>query len=155
MTAYYFREDETAVLGAIEAQLPFSEGKYQHLISWNKILFPTIFYHLNFQLPHPNRSVGVSSHKCPFRRPQNDMREQKTAFQAFFYIFLVGCPCWYENKEIKYKLKATVNGFFVLDSQLVHLLLPVKRFARGYSATSFNLMHWKVFCTIFMVQAVL
>ena len=29
INAYYFREDETAVLGAIKAQLPFSEGKYQ------------------------------------------------------------------------------------------------------------------------------
>ena len=31
MNAYYFREGETAVLGAIKAQLPFSEGKYQLL----------------------------------------------------------------------------------------------------------------------------
>ena len=31
--AYYFREDKTAVLGAIKAQLPFSEGKYQLLNS--------------------------------------------------------------------------------------------------------------------------
>ena len=31
MNAYYFREDETAVLSAIKAQLPFSEGKYQLL----------------------------------------------------------------------------------------------------------------------------
>ena len=29
MNAYYFREDKTAVLGAIKGQLPFSEGKYQ------------------------------------------------------------------------------------------------------------------------------
>ena len=29
----YFREDETAVLGAMKAQLPFSEGKYQLLNS--------------------------------------------------------------------------------------------------------------------------
>ena len=33
MNAYYFREDKTAVLGAIKAQLPFSEGKYQLLNS--------------------------------------------------------------------------------------------------------------------------
>ena len=32
MNAYYFREDETTVLGAIKAQLPFSEGKYSCLI---------------------------------------------------------------------------------------------------------------------------
>ena len=31
--AYYFQEDKTAVLGAIKAQLPFSEGKYQLLNS--------------------------------------------------------------------------------------------------------------------------
>ena len=30
----------TAVLDAIKAQLPFSEGKYQLLNSWNKIPFP-------------------------------------------------------------------------------------------------------------------
>ena len=34
MNAYYFREDKTAVLDAIKAQLPFSEGKYQLLISF-------------------------------------------------------------------------------------------------------------------------
>ena len=28
MNAYYFRRNKTAVLGAIKAQLPFSEGKY-------------------------------------------------------------------------------------------------------------------------------
>ena len=55
MTAYYFRSVKTAILDAIKAQLPFSEGKYQLLNSWKKIPFPTIFYHLNFQLPHPNR----------------------------------------------------------------------------------------------------
>ena len=33
MNAYYFREGETAVLGVIKAQLPFSEGKYQLLNS--------------------------------------------------------------------------------------------------------------------------
>ena len=48
MNTYYFRRDKTAVLGAIKAQPPFSEGKYQLLNSWNKIPFPTIFYHLNF-----------------------------------------------------------------------------------------------------------
>ena len=50
MNIYYFRRDETAVLGAIKAQLPFSKGKYQLLNSWNKIQFRTIFYHKNFQL---------------------------------------------------------------------------------------------------------
>ena len=33
MNAYYFRRDKTAVSGAIKAQLPFSEGKYQLLNS--------------------------------------------------------------------------------------------------------------------------
>ena len=80
MNAYYFRRDKTAVLGATKAQLPFSEGKYQLLNSWNKFLFPTNFYHLNFQLPHPNRSNDVRSHKYPFKRPKNVMRKQKTAF---------------------------------------------------------------------------
>ena len=69
-----------AVLGEIKAQLPFLEGKYQLQNSWNKILFPTNFCHLNFQLPHPNRSNDVSSHKYPFKRPKNVMRKWKTAF---------------------------------------------------------------------------
>ena len=69
MNTYYFRKDETAVLGAIKAQLPFSEGKYQLLHSWNKIPFPTIFFHLNFQLPHPNRLNNVSSHRYLYKSP--------------------------------------------------------------------------------------
>ena len=56
MNAYYFREDKSVVSGAVKAQLPLLEGKYQLLNSRNKIPFPTIFYHLNLQLPHPNRS---------------------------------------------------------------------------------------------------
>ena len=67
MNAYYFRMEKTAVLGAIKVQLPFSEGKYQLLNSWNIVPFPTIFYHLNFQLPHPNRSNNVSSHNIPLK----------------------------------------------------------------------------------------
>ena len=69
MNAYCFRSSKTAFLGTIKTQLPFSEGKYQLLNSWNKIPFPTIFYHLNFQLPHPNRSNNVSSQKYPFKKP--------------------------------------------------------------------------------------
>ena len=56
-------------LGAIKAQLPFSGGKYQLLFSWYEIPFPTIFYCLNFQLPHPNRSNSVSSQTYPIKRP--------------------------------------------------------------------------------------
>ena len=61
-----FGGKKTAVLGAKKAQLPFSEGKCQLLNSWNTIPFPIIFYHLNFQLQHLNRSNNVSSHKYPF-----------------------------------------------------------------------------------------
>ena len=68
MNACHFRRDKATVLGAIKTQLPFLEGKYQLLNSRSEIPFPTIFYHLNFQLPHPNRSNSVSSHKYPFRR---------------------------------------------------------------------------------------
>ena len=68
-----------AVLGAIKAQLPFSGGKYQLLISWYEIPFPTIFYCLNFQLPHPNRTNSVSSQKYPIKRPKKDTRNQKIA----------------------------------------------------------------------------
>ena len=57
MNAYYFQRDKTVVLGAKKAQLQFSEGKYQLQNSLNNIPFPTLFYHLNFQLPHPNRSI--------------------------------------------------------------------------------------------------
>ena len=53
MNAYYFRSDKTVFLGAIKAQLPFSEGKYQLLNLWNIILFPTIF-------------AQKFSHKFPF-----------------------------------------------------------------------------------------
>ena len=69
MNAYHFRSNKTAVLGAIKAQLPVSEGKYQLLNSWNKISFPTIFYHMDFQLPQANRSGSVSSQKYPFKMP--------------------------------------------------------------------------------------
>ena len=58
-----FGTGKTAVLGAIKAQLLFSGGKYQLLNSWNNIPLPKIFYHLNFQLPHPNRSNSGSSQK--------------------------------------------------------------------------------------------
>ena len=51
------KDQKTAVLVAIKAQLPFSQGKYQLLNSWNKISFSAIFYHLNFQLPHSNRKT--------------------------------------------------------------------------------------------------
>ena len=50
MNIYHFRRNEIAVLGAIKAQLPFSEKKHQLLNSWNLIPFPTIFYHMNFQI---------------------------------------------------------------------------------------------------------
>ena len=69
MTAYYFRRDKAAILGAIKAQLAFSEGKYQLLNSWNKIPFPTIFHNLSFQLAYSIRSNNVSLQKYPFKRP--------------------------------------------------------------------------------------
>ena len=69
INTYYFRRNKTAVLGAKKAQLPFSEGKYQLLNSWDKIPSPTIFYQLNFQLPHLNRWNDVSLHKDPFKKP--------------------------------------------------------------------------------------
>ena len=64
-----FDEDQTAIFGEIKAELPFSEGKYQLLKSWNKIPFPKILYHLNFQLAHSNRSNSVFAHKSPLKRP--------------------------------------------------------------------------------------
>ena len=46
MYTYFFLQDKTAMLGAIKAQLLFSQDEYQLLNSWNKIPFPTSFYHL-------------------------------------------------------------------------------------------------------------
>ena len=80
MNAYYFRKDKIAVLGATKAQLPFSGSKYQLLFSRYEIPFPTIFYCLNSQLPHPNRSNSVSSLKYPVKGPLKDTRQQKIAF---------------------------------------------------------------------------
>ena len=63
-----FGGKKTAVLGAIKAQLPFSEGKSAaKFVEYNSV--PYNLYHLNFQLRHPNRSNNVSSHKYPFKRP--------------------------------------------------------------------------------------
>ena len=96
--AYYFRRDKTAILGTIKAQLPFSEGKHELLNSWNKISFPRIFYHMTFQLPHPNRSNSVSSQKYPFKRQYNDMRKRKTGFYAFPHFISLGAPgaLWFQ-----------------------------------------------------------
>ena len=93
MNAYYFRRDKTAVLGAIKAQLPFSESKYQLLNSWNKVLFPTNFYYLNFQLPHPNRSNVVSSHKYPFKEAKKRYEKAENCILSLFPIFCsLGAP---------------------------------------------------------------
>ena len=40
----------------------------------------------------------------------------------YFYLLM--------REQRDYKLKVTMNGFSVVESQLVHLLLPMKRFAR-------------------------
>ena len=57
----------TAVLGAIKAQLPFSEGKYQLLNSWSTIPFPTIFYHFNFQLGIRTDQTMLAHTNIPFK----------------------------------------------------------------------------------------
>ena len=63
MNAYYFRRDKTAVLGAIEAQVLFSEGKYQLLNSWNKIPFPTICYRIRTdQIMLARTNIPVKGH---------------------------------------------------------------------------------------------
>ena len=92
MNAYYFRKDKIAVLGAIKAQLPFSGGKYQLLFSWYEIPFPTIFYRLNFQLPHPNRSNSVSSQKYPLKGNKRIRESRKLHFKPFTYFFSLGAP---------------------------------------------------------------
>ena len=75
MTAYDFREDKTVVLDAIKAHLLFSEGKYQLINSWNKISFPTIFYHFNFQLPHPNH---IRTDQIVLARTNATLKDHKT-----------------------------------------------------------------------------
>ena len=70
MNANNFLRDETAVMGVIKAQLTFWEGKCQLLNSWNKISFPTIFYHLNFQLLRIRTDqIMLSRTNDPFKRP--------------------------------------------------------------------------------------
>ena len=39
-------------------------------------MFPEIFYDLDFQLENANRSIGVNSHKYPFKK--NVLRSGKT-----------------------------------------------------------------------------
>ena len=92
MNAYYFRKDKIAVLGAIKAQLPFSGGKYQLLFSWYEIPFPTIFYRLKFQLPHPNRSNSVSSQKYPLKGNERIRESRKLHSKPFTYFFSLGAP---------------------------------------------------------------
>ena len=88
MNAYYFRKDKTAVLGAIKAQLPFSGGKYQLLISWNEIPYPTVFYRLNFQLPHPSRSNSVSSQTYPVnKKPIKGYEKAENCILSLLPIF--------------------------------------------------------------------
>ena len=92
MNAYYFRKDKIAVLGAIKAQLPFSGGKYELLFSWYEIPFPTIFYRLNFQLPHPNRSNSVSSQKYPLKGNERIRESRKLHSKPSTYFFSLGAP---------------------------------------------------------------
>ena len=101
MNAYYFRKDKIAVLGAIKAQLPFSGGKYQLLFSWYEIPFPTIFYRLNFQLPHPNRSNSVSSQKYPLKGNERIRESRKLHSKPFTYFFSLGAPVLLPESEVK------------------------------------------------------
>ena len=75
MNAYYFWKDKIAVLGAIKAQLPFSGGKYQLVFSLYEIPFPTIFYCLNFQLPHQivlaRRNISLKGHIKAYEKAEN------------------------------------------------------------------------------------
>ena len=92
MNALYFWREKT-VLGAKKAKLPFSEGKYQLQNSWNTILSATILYHFNFQLPHPNKSNNVSSHRCPFLKAiVKYEKAEKLHSKPLFYYFYLGTP---------------------------------------------------------------
>ena len=76
------------------------------------------FYHLNFQLPPPNRSNNVISQKCPFKRTLKDTRKQKTAFYAFFPIFFFSLGAPHNNDEVLFifKLNKGTFGKEVLNS---------------------------------------
>ena len=91
MNALYFRREKT-VLGAKKAKLPFSECKYQLQNSWNTILSATIFYHLNFQLPHPNKSNNVSSHKCPFLKAIVRYEKDENCILSLYSIISIWVP---------------------------------------------------------------
>ena len=57
MNAYYLKEDKSAVLGTIKAQLPFSEVKYRLLNCEIKFLhLSIIFCHMNFK--------GFAQYRC-------------------------------------------------------------------------------------------
>ena len=87
------RREKTAVLGAIKAQLPLSEGKYHPLNLWNKISFLQfsiirIFsYHIRTdQIVLARRNIPLKCHKT--------LRESgKLHSKPFPCFFLVGCPC--------------------------------------------------------------
>ena len=49
--------------------LEFSESQQQLGNSGNKILFPQLFFDINFQLKNPQWSTCDSLHKYPFNRP--------------------------------------------------------------------------------------
>ena len=86
MDAYYFGRDKTAVLGAIKAQLNFQKANISCYDSRNIIPFPTIFYHLNFHLPHPSRSNNVSPHKCPFQKAIKQYKKEENCIPSLYPI---------------------------------------------------------------------
>ena len=93
MNAYYFRKDKIAVLGVIKAQLPFSGRKYQLLFSWNEIPFPTIFYCLNFQLPHPRTDqIVLARRNVPLKGHKRIRESRKLHSKPFTYFFSLGAP---------------------------------------------------------------
>ena len=49
--------------------LEFSESQQQLGRAGNKILFPKLFFDINFQLKNPQWSTCDSLHKYPFNRP--------------------------------------------------------------------------------------
>ena len=93
MPIQIFGGKKNAALGATKAQLPFSEGKYQLLNSWNKILFPTILYHLNSQLTHPNRSIMLARTNIALKRYE----KAENYILSLFPIF----PRWVPLNDLK------------------------------------------------------
>ena len=87
-----FRRNKTAVLGTRKAQLPLSEGKHQLPNSCGKILFPTIFYHLNFQYRIRTDQIRLAHTNIPLKGHKTIWESRKLHSKPLSYYFSLGAP---------------------------------------------------------------